>query len=57
MFATFIVIFLVLLCCVGAMAVGVMFGRQPLKGSCGGLGAVGVEKVCGCSNGCARQDK
>ena len=57
MFATFIVIFLVLLCCVAGMAVGVMFGRPPLKGSCGGLGAVGVEKVCGCSHGCAKQDQ
>ncbi len=55
MLATFIVIFVLLLLVVGLMSIGVIFGRAPLKGSCGGLGAVGVEKVCGCGgNGCAK---
>ncbi len=35
--ATIIATFVVLLLVVAAMAVGVMFGRQPIKGSCGGL--------------------
>lgn len=30
-----------------AMAVGVLLGRAPMKGSCGGLGAVGIEGDCG----------
>ena len=28
------------------MAVGVMSGRSPIKGSCGGLGAVGIDSTC-----------
>lgn len=28
------------------MAVGVLSGRSPIKGSCGGLGAVGVDSAC-----------
>ena len=52
-----LLVFFVMLLVVAGMAVGVMFGRPPLKGSCGGLGAVGVEKVCGCSHGCAKQDQ
>lgn len=35
--ATIIATFVVLMVVVAAMAIGVMLGRQPIKGSCGGL--------------------
>jgi hypothetical protein len=41
---TFLVTVLAFGCIVGAMAVGVMLGKSPLKGSCGGKG--GPECVC-----------
>ena len=31
---------------VTAMAVGVLAGREPIKGSCGGLGAIGINQSC-----------
>lgn len=42
----FVLSFFVMLFIVGAMAVGAMAGREPLKGSCGGLSAVGIDGQC-----------
>ncbi len=44
--------FVIIICVVTAMAVGVMAGRDPIKGSCGGLNGGGCEL---CSGNCRRR--
>lgn len=44
--STMIATFVILLLVVAGMAVGVMFGRSPIKGSCGGLNNAGVDSPC-----------
>lgn len=54
MFSVFLITLGVMLVLVAAMAVGVMCGRKPLAGSCGGLNAVGLNgecKICGRTTG------
>ncbi|PJK06299.1 ApbE family protein [Lysobacteraceae bacterium NML95-0200] len=48
---TWITAFIVFLLVVAGMAVGVMLGRKPIAGSCGGIANLGLEKECGiCGN-------
>ena len=42
----FILAFLVFFGLVLLMAIGVLFKRAPLKGSCGGLGQIGLREAC-----------
>jgi hypothetical protein len=40
---------------IAGMAVGVMFGRPPIKGSCGGMGALGIDTACDICGGDPRR--
>jgi hypothetical protein len=50
--STLLVTFAVMLAVIGAMAIGVMNGRKPISGSCGGLNNGGCEL---CSGKCKRE--
>ena len=41
-----IVTFVAMLLVITAMAVGVLLGRKPIQGSCGGMSALGMETEC-----------
>lgn len=44
--AEFFLTFILLLAVVGGMAIGVMRGRAPISGSCGGLNNLGMDGAC-----------
>ncbi|WP_339485670.1 (Na+)-NQR maturation NqrM [Pseudomonas sp. EL_65y_Pfl2_R95] len=48
---TFVIVFLVMLLVVSMMAVGVIMGRKPIAGSCGGIANLGIEKECSICGG------
>jgi hypothetical protein len=54
---TFFITFGMFLLIIAAMAVGYIFQRKMVSGSCGGLGAVGVDKVCNCPEPCDARKK
>lgn len=43
---TFIVVFLFMGLVITAMSVGVLMGRKPISGSCGGMAALGMDVAC-----------
>lgn len=51
---TLLITFTVMLTVIAAMAVGVMNGRKPISGSCGGLNGGGCE-LCSGSGKCKRE--
>lgn len=46
-----LVVFVVMLLVVLGMASGVIAGRKPIGGSCGGIAALGIEKNCSICGG------
>ncbi len=51
---TLLLTFAMLLAVIAAMAIGVMNGRRPISGSCGGLNGGGCEL---CSGKCLRESE
>lgn len=58
---TVLISFLILLCVMAAMAIGVIFQGKPIKGSCGGIGALGMGAACDICGGdtqkCEKEEK
>lgn len=54
---TYLITFLMFLLVITAMSVGYIFQKKVVKGSCGGLGSVGVDKVCNCPDPCDARKK
>lgn len=48
---TFVVVFVFMLIVVMLMAVGVVMGRRPISGSCGGMSALGLKSACDVCSG------
>lgn len=51
---TLLITFAVLLAVIGAMSIGVIYGRRPISGSCGGLNNGRCEL---CSGKCERESE
>ncbi|PAJ73196.1 Na(+)-translocating NADH-quinone reductase subunit E [Pseudoalteromonas sp. NBT06-2] len=51
----FILTFFLLVIVAAAMAVGMMVKNKTMASSCGGLGAMGIEKACDCDDPCDRR--
>lgn len=48
---TFVLAFVLMLTAVALMALGVMLGRKPIAGSCGGIARLGIDKECSICGG------
>lgn len=53
----FIITFVLFLLVFFGMALGYIFKRRSLQGSCGGISALGMEKVCDCPEPCDARKK
>jgi len=56
-----LVVFVFMLIVIALMAVGVLLGRKPITGSCGGMSAIGMETACDVCGGdkqkCDKENK
>ncbi|HHA0036432.1 TPA: (Na+)-NQR maturation NqrM [Yersinia enterocolitica] len=57
MSTVFIASFVFFLLVIAGMSLGYIVKRKTLQGSCGGIGALGIEKVCDCPEPCDSRKK
>lgn len=43
---TFLLVLFIVGILIAGMSIGVMFGRKPISGTCGGIGALGISQSC-----------
>ncbi|MDD1783450.1 (Na+)-NQR maturation NqrM [Enterovibrio sp. ZSDZ35] len=55
--SVYLITFSVFLLVIAGMAIGFIIQRKTISGSCGGLGAVGIEKECDCPEPCDARKK
>ncbi|MEI6896826.1 MAG: (Na+)-NQR maturation NqrM [Psychromonas sp.] len=53
----FVATFVVFLVVIVAMAIGYIFNKKTIGGSCGGLASVGIDKECDCPEPCDNRQK
>ena len=51
----FIITFILMLIIIVLMAIGYIFQKKDIKGSCGGISELGLEKVCDCEEPCDKR--
>ncbi|SHI11289.1 (Na+)-NQR maturation NqrM [Ferrimonas marina] len=52
---TFLATFALMLLLVALMSIGYLVKRKAISGSCGGLGAIGIDKECDCPEPCDKR--
>ncbi|OMQ19929.1 (Na+)-NQR maturation NqrM [Serratia oryzae] len=57
MLTVFVASFVLFLLVVIGMSLGYLLRRKTLQGSCGGISALGMEKVCDCPEPCDARKK
>ena len=53
--STFLATLLVFGLAFAGLALGILLGRAPIRGSCGGLRKFGIEQDCSCEAPCPRR--
>ncbi|WP_131911626.1 (Na+)-NQR maturation NqrM [Celerinatantimonas diazotrophica] len=51
----FLITFVVFLVIIAAMSIGYIIQRKTISGSCGGIAALGLDKVCDCPEPCEKR--
>ncbi|MCT4701017.1 (Na+)-NQR maturation NqrM [Enterobacteriaceae bacterium H20N1] len=57
MLTMFIATFAIFLLVIFGMSLGFIVKRKSIQGSCGGIAALGMEKVCNCPEPCDERKK